>query len=103
MIAAKCHATFHMTDLPVALAIAGLIRNQTEGGFADAMNMGGLAATLTIVWLKHALQWAKIAAIALLCGQLVPSSLRPIHILWPLVIVVVGRYLFFKALRLKIA
>lgn len=83
-----------------ALAIAGLIRDETQGGFANAILMGGMAATFAVVWLRHAKQWAKIAAIALLVlavGSIFFATYS--QILWPLVIVVVGMYLFFTALR----
>jgi hypothetical protein len=87
-----------------ALAIAGLIRNEMEGGFADAIIMGGLAVTFAVVWLRHARQWAKIAAIALLVLTVASIFFATYtQILWPLVIVVVGIYLFFTALRPKIA
>ena len=86
--------------LVAGLAIAGLIRNETEGGFANAIMMGGLAATFGVVWSRHAKSWAKIATLALLVlavGSIFFATFS--EILWPLVIVVVGMYLFFTALR----
>ena len=83
-----------------ALAIAGLIRNENEGVFANAIIMSGLAATFAVVWLRHARQWAKIATIALLVlavGSVFFATYT--QILGPLLIVVVGIYLFFTALR----
>ena len=88
------------TAIVAALAIAGLIRNESQGGFANAILMTGLAATFAAVWLRHAKQWAKIAAIglpALAVGSIFFATYS--EILWPLVIVVVGIYLFFTALR----
>jgi hypothetical protein len=83
-----------------ALAIAGLVRDEREGGFANAIIMGGLAATFAVVWLRHARQWARIATIALLVlamGSIFFATYT--QILGPLLIVVVGIYLFFTALR----
>ena len=88
------------TAIVAALTIAGLIRNESQGGFANAILMTGLAATFAAVWLRHAKQWAKIAAIglpALAVGSIFFATYS--EILWPLVIVVVGIYLFFTALR----
>jgi len=88
------------TAIVAALAIAGLVRNEMEGGFANAVIMGGLAATFAVVWLRHARQWAKIATIALLVMAVGSVFLATYtQILWPLVIVIVGIYLFFTALR----
>jgi hypothetical protein len=84
------------------LAIAGLIRNANEGGFANALLMGGLAATFAVVWLRHAKPWAKIVTIVL-AAVAVSSALFASYseILWPLAIILVGVYLFYIALRPK--
>ena len=88
------------TAIVAALAIAGLIRNESQGGFANAILMTGLTTTFALVWLRHAKQWAKIATVALLVlavGSIFFASYT--QILGPLLIVVVGIYLFFTALR----
>jgi hypothetical protein len=88
------------TAIVAALAIAGLIRNETESGFANAIIMSGLAATFAVVWLRHARPWAKIATIVLLVlavGSVFFATYT--QILGPVLILLVGMYLFFTALR----
>lgn len=85
-----------------ALAIAGWIRNATEGGYANALLMGGLAATFAVVWLRHSRPWAKVVTIALaLVGVASVFFASYSQILWPVAIILVGVYLFFTALRPK--
>lgn len=87
-----------------ALAISGLIRNENEGGYANALLMGGLAATFAVVWLRHAKPWAKIVTIilaALAVGSVFFATYS--QILWPVAIILVGVYLFYTALRPKTA
>lgn len=86
------------------LAIAGLIRNADEGGFANAVLMGGLAATFAVVWLRHARPWAKIVTIVLAAVAVVSAFFGSYsEILWPLAIILAGVYLFYIALRPKVA
>ena len=88
------------TGIVAALAIAGLIRNENEGGFANAIMMSGLAATFAVVWLRHARQWARIATIILL--MLAAGSVfftTYMQVVGPLLIIVAGVYLFFTAVR----
>jgi hypothetical protein len=87
-----------------ALAIAGLIQNQDEGGYASALLMGGLAATFAVVWLRHSKPWAKVVTIvlaALAVGSVFFVSYY--EILWPMAIILGGIYLLFTALRPKTA
>jgi hypothetical protein len=93
-----------MTVLAVitALAIAGWIRNEHQGGYANALLMGGLAATFAIVWLRHGKPWAKIVTIVLAAvavGSVFFATYS--QILWPVAIILVGAYLFYTALRPK--
>lgn len=85
-----------------ALAIAGWIRNATEGGYANALLMGGLAATFAVVWLRHSRPWAKVVTISLaLVGVASVLFASYSQIFWPVAIILVGVYLFFTALRRK--
>jgi hypothetical protein len=93
-----------MTTLAViaGAAVAGWIRNGTEGGFANAFLMGGLAATFAVVWLRHAKPWAKIATIvlaALAVASVFFASFT--EIFWPVAIILVGVYLLYTAMRPK--
>ena len=95
-----------MTVLAVitALAIAGWIRDEHQGGYANAILMGGLAATFAVVWLRHAKPWAKIVTIVLAAvavGSMFFATYS--QILWPVAIILVGTYLFYTALRPKTA
>jgi hypothetical protein len=88
------------TAIVAALAIAGLIRNENEGGFANAIIMGGLAATFAVVWLRHEKQWARIATIILLVlavGSVFFTTYM--QVVGPLLIIIAGVYLFLTALR----
>lgn len=85
-----------------ALAIAGWIRNADEGGYANALLMGGVAVTFAVVWLRHAKPWAKIVTIALAAVAVASVFFaNSSQILWPLAIILVGIYLFYTALRPK--
>jgi hypothetical protein len=86
------------------LAIAGFIRNQNQGGYANAILMFGLAATFLVVWLRHAKQWAKIVAIVLAALTVASIFFAPnSEILRPLAIILAGGYLLYTALRPKAA
>ncbi|HEY3476709.1 MAG TPA: hypothetical protein VGK56_18975 [Anaerolineales bacterium] len=87
-----------------ALAIAGWIRNENEGGYANALLMGGLAATFAVVWLRHARPWASIVTIALALVAVASVFFAAYsEIFWPVAIILVGVYLFFTALRPRAA
>ena len=95
-----------MTVLSIiaALAIAGWIRNANQGGYANALLMGGLAVTFAIVWLRHAKDWARIVALvlaALAIGSVFFVSYY--EMVWPVVIILGGVYLLYTALRPKTA
>ena len=87
-----------------ALAIAGWIRNANQGGYANALLMGGLAVTFAVVWLRHNKPWAKIVAIVL-AGVAVASVffVSSYEIFWPIAIILGGAYLLYTALRPKAA
>lgn len=90
--------------LIAALAIAGWIRNANEGGYANALLMGGLAATFAVIWLRHAKPWAKIVTIALVLVAVASVFFATYsQIFWPVAIILVGIYLFYTALRPKAA
>jgi len=90
--------------LITALAIAGWIRNANEGGYANALLMGGLAATFAVVWLRDAKPWARIVTIALALVAVASVFFASYsQIFWPVAIILVGIYLFYTALRPKAA
>ena len=88
--------------LITGFAVAGWIRNESQGGYANALLMGGLAATFAVVWLRDAKPWAKIVTIVL-AALAVASVLFAARseILWPVAIILVGAYLLFTAMRPK--
>ncbi len=95
-----------MTTLAIisAFAIAGMIQDASEGGYANAVLMGGLAATFAVVWLRHSREWAKIVTIVLAALAVVSIFFATYsQILWPIAIIVAGGYLLFIALRPKAA
>lgn len=90
--------------LITALAITGWIRNANEGGYANALLMGGLAATFAVLWLRHAKPWARIVTIALALVAVASIFFASYsQIFWPVAIILVGVYLFYTALRPKAA
>lgn len=93
-----------LTTLAVvaALAIGGLIRNESQGGYANAVLMSGLAVTFAVVWLRHARAWAMVLAVVLAL-MAVASAFFANHyqLLWPLAIILGGVYLLYSALRPK--
>lgn len=83
-----------------ALAIAGWVRDPNEGGYANALLMGGLAVTFAVVWLRHSRSWAKVVTIVL--AALAVASVffaSNSEVFWPLAFILLGIYLFFTALR----
>lgn len=85
-------------------AIAGLIDDETSGGYANAFLMGGLAATFAVIWLRHNKDWARIVTIIL--AVLAVASVfffSYYEIFWPVAIILGGLYLFVTALRPKTA
>ncbi len=62
--------------------------------------MGGLAVTFAVLWLRHNKPWAKIVAIVL--ALLAVSSIFFVsyyEIVWPVILILGGAYLFYTALR----
>ena len=87
-----------------ALAIAGWIRNANQGGYANALLMGGLAVTFAVVWLRHNKPWAKIVAIVLAAVAVASVFfVSSFEIFWPIAIILGGAYLLYTALRPKAA
>ena len=91
-----------MTTLAViaGAAIAGWIRNEAQGGYANAVLMVGLAATFAVVWLRHARDWAKVVTIILLAFAVASVFFASYtEIFWPLAIILAGAYLLFSSMR----
>jgi hypothetical protein len=94
-----------MTVLAViaGAAIAGWIRNEQQGGYANALLMFGLAVTFAVVWLRHAKDWAKVVTIVL-AGLAVASVFFASYteIFWPVAIILVGAYLLYTSMRPRV-
>lgn len=96
--------TLTVVAIIAGLAIAGFIRNESQGGYVNAFMMGGLAATFAVVWLRHEKAWGKIVTIVL--AALAVASIFFVsyyQIFWPVAIILGGIYLLFTALRPKTA
>ena len=88
----------------VGLAIAGVINDTTSGGYVNAFLMAGLAATFSVIWLRHHRDWAKIVTIVL--GILAVASVfffGYYEIFWPVIFIGGGFYLLSLAFRPKAA
>jgi hypothetical protein len=86
----------------VLLATAGLITNATRGGVVNAFLMAGIAATFSVLWLRHHKDWARIVTIVL--GILAVASVfffGYYEIFWPAAFICGGIYLLYLALRPK--
>lgn len=82
------------------VAIAGLINDNSSGGFVGAFLMGGLSATFAVVWLRHAKDWARIVTIVL--AVLAVASVFFVsyfEMFWPFAFIVGGLYLLYIAIR----
>jgi hypothetical protein len=95
-----------MTTLTIitALAIAGWIRNAEQGGYANAILLGGIAITFAIVWLHNAKEWAK--GVTIILAALAVASIffaAYTEIFWPVAIIFAGGYLLYTAMRPKAA
>ena len=95
-----------MTTLAVlaGAAIANLIRNEEQGGYANALLMFGLALTFAVVWLRHAKEWAKVATI-ILAALAVASVFFTTYteVFWPVAIILAGAYLLYNSMRPRVA
>jgi membrane protein YdbS with pleckstrin-like domain len=82
------------------LAIANLINDATSGGRVGALLMAGLAATFSVLWLRHGMSWAKIVTI-LLAVMAVASAffISYYETFWPVAFILGGLYLLYIALR----
>ena len=95
-----------MTTLAIvaALAIAGWIRDENQGGYANALLTGGLAVTFAVVWLRDHKPWAQAVTIILAVLAIASVSFaRSFELFWPVAIILGGVYLFYSALRPKTA
>lgn len=93
-----------MTTLAIigGLAIAGLIRNENQGGYANALLMFGLAVTFAVVWLRHSRPWAKIVTFVLAALSVASVFFASYtEIFWPVAIILVGAYLLYISMRPK--
>ena len=93
-----------MTTLTIItiLAIAGLIRNVEQGGYANAILLGGIAVTFAIVWLRNEKAWAKVVTIILAALAVASVFLAAYtEIFWPMAIILAGGYLLYTAMRPK--
>jgi hypothetical protein len=81
-------------------AIAGLIRNETQGGYVNVFLMGGLAVTFAVIWLRHAKPWAKVVTIVLAALSVASIFFASYtELFWPLAIILAGAYLLYTAMR----
>jgi hypothetical protein len=93
---------FTVLSIIATLAIAGFIRNESQGGYANAILMFGLAATFAVLWLRHSRAWAKVVTIVLLLVAVASLFLASYaEIFWPVAIILAGGYLLYTALRPK--
>lgn len=83
-------------------SIAGLIHDETSGGYASALLMASLAVAFGVAWLRHAKPWARIVTI-IFAGLAVASAFfaAQSEILWPVAIIVVGGYLLYTSMTKK--
>jgi hypothetical protein len=87
-----------------ALAISGLISDTTSAGYVNAFLMAGLAATFSVIWLRHHRAWAKIVTIVL--SLLAVASVfffGYYELFWPVAFICCGIYLLYLAFRPKMA
>lgn len=92
--------TVSILGVITTLAIAGLINDSSSGARVGALLAGGLAATFSVLWFRHHMDWAK--TVAILLAALAVASLFFVsfyEIFWPIAIILGGVYLLYTALR----
>ena len=85
-----------------AAAVAGWIRSESDGGYANAFLMFGLAITFAVVWLRNKQLWAKGVTIVL--AALTVASVffaAYTEIFWPVALIIGGAYLLYTAMKPK--
>lgn len=89
----------------VTLAIAGLINDGGPGSFVSGEHVGaflmaGLAATFSVLWLRHGMNWARIVTIILGALAVASAFFASFYwIFWPVAFILGGAYLLYVALR----
>jgi hypothetical protein len=87
----------------ILLSIADYIGDERQGESVNAIIPAGLATTFAVVWLRHEKAWARIVnfVLAMLAvGSIYLSAYS--QIFGPMIIILVGLYLFYTALRPKV-
>ncbi len=85
-----------------ALAITGLITDATSGGLVNAFLMAGIAATFSVLWLRHHKDWARIVTIVLSILAVASAFFFAYYeLFWPVAFIGGGIYLLYLALRPK--
>jgi divalent metal cation (Fe/Co/Zn/Cd) transporter len=54
-----------------------------------------------VIWLRHHLRWAMPVAAVALIGSLASLSVGNWQYLWPVLIILIGAYLLYTAMRQK--
>ena len=84
------------------LAISGFIEDSNDGGYVNALLMGGLAAVFAVIWLRHAKAWAKVVTIVLALIAVVSVFFVSYYeVFWPVAIILAGGYILYTSLRPK--
>jgi hypothetical protein len=90
------------TALIALFGVTGLIQSEKDGAYMSALMMGGLAATFAVVWLRHAIDWAKVVTLVFVALAIVTAFFTSYYqTIWPVAVILVGVYLIFRAMRPK--
>jgi hypothetical protein len=88
------------TGLMVAvLLIPGLSNSAYSDRAAQAFSYFGVAATFSVIWLRHRQRWASIVAfLALMIASIVGFG-SDFQQFWPLLVILIGIYMLYSAFR----
>jgi len=81
--------------------IPGIPNEEYDNRIGNALFYAGGAATFAVAWLRHHKRWAMVVTVLAAIMAVATALFGEIQQSWPIVIILVGAYLLYTALRPK--
>jgi hypothetical protein len=83
--------------------IPGIPSEKYDNRIGNSLFYAGAAATFAVAWLRHHKRWAMVVTILAVIMAVITALFGEIQQSWPVVIILVGAYLLYTALRKRAA